>query len=77
MLSLECVEIAKTLRGIRRPDVEPDHRGEERRLTAADVVRPVAVRDVPDRLHQIGEVVEHASHEVGPTALAESEHGEI
>ncbi len=36
------------------------HGDEERRLRAAGVVDPVPVRDQPDRVHQVGKVLQHA-----------------
>src|SRR5438552_14686803 len=51
--------------------VQPDHGAEERRLAAAEIVRPVAVGDVPDGPDQVREVVEHAAHQIGPAARDE------
>src|SRR5438876_827574 len=77
VLRFERIEIAQRLRGIRRARVEPDHGGEVRGLAPAQIVRPVAVWNVPDRADQVGEVVQHAAHQVGPAALNQPEHGEI
>ena len=76
VLGLQRSEVGERVRGVGGAGVEPDHGGEERRLAAAEVVGAVAVRNVPVRLSEIREVVEHAAHEVGPTAPDEPEHRE-
>src|SRR5207245_251734 len=68
VLRLERVEVLKGLRGIRRPRVQPDHGGEKRWLATAEIVRPVAVRNVPHRYDQVSKVVEHTLHEIGAAA---------
>ena len=56
---------------------ERDHVREERRPRAARVVRAVAVRDVPDRVDQMGEVVEHVVDEILAARHLQPEHREI
>ena len=77
VLGLQRVEIWHRFGDIRRPGIEPDHRGEERRLAAAEIVGAVAVRDVPDASDQVGEVIQHVLREVGATALDQPEHREV
>src|SRR2546430_16208422 len=56
---------------------QPDHGGEKRWLATAEIVRPVAVRNVPHRYDQVSKVVEHTLHEIGAAALDEPEHREV
>lgn len=77
MLLLERLQVSEHLCGIGGAGVQPHHRTEEGRLAAAEVVCPVAVRDVAHRRDQVREVVQHAPHEVRPAALHESHHREV
>ena len=77
MLRLEGVEVAQRLGRIRRLGVQPDHRREERRLAPAEVIGPVAVRNVTDGLQEMCEVVEHVANEIRPSAFDEPQHREV
>ena len=54
-----------------------DHRREERRLRAAEIISAIAVRDVAVTIDQEGEVPHHVDGEVVASALLETEHREI
>ncbi len=54
-----------------------DHRREERRLRAAEVVAAITVRHVTDPVDQPREVVEHRRRQVVPAAVLQAEHREV
>ena len=54
-----------------------DHRREERRLRAAEIISAITVRDVTVTIDQEGEVPHHVDGEVVASALLETEHREI
>ena len=77
VLLFQRVEVRQCLRCVGRARVEPDHRGEVRRLAAREIVSAIPVGDVGDLRDQIREVVEHVLHEIGPAALHQTEHREV
>ena len=53
------------------------HQAEERRLAARQVVGPVAVGDVADGGHLVGEVLYHIAHQLVLAGFAQAEQGEV
>ena len=60
-----------------RAAISSHHRGEERRLRAAEVVRSIAIGHVPISVDQPGEVPDHVDREIVAAALLEPEHREV
>ena len=54
-----------------------DHRGEEGRLRAAEIVGAVPVRHVAVAVDQAGEVADHVEGQIATPALLQAEHREI
>ena len=77
VLSLERIEVGQGMRRIGGAGVQPDHRGEIRRLAAREIVAAVAVGDVTDGRDEMREVVEHVLHEVGAPAARQPLHREV
>ena len=54
-----------------------DHRGEERRLRAAQIVGAVPVRHVPVAVDEAGEVADHVESQIATRALLQAQQREI
>ena len=54
-----------------------DHRREERRLRAAQVVAAAAVRNVPVAIDEPGEIFDHVGHEIVAAAGLQTHHREV